>query len=128
MSYRIDPDGYCIEDGCTRPKATGEQTCSQCLRLARAAGRPEAGGPEAGGPEGDGAGTGTPPTAAGLSELSPEVAEFRTDEPRLPRCIAYLSKAGDVITLELTGEPRFTEADVEAVAAVLSNRKLRKAA
>jgi hypothetical protein len=34
--------------------------------------------------------------------------------------------AGDVITLELTGEPRFTEADVEAVAAILSNR--RKAA
>jgi hypothetical protein len=29
--------------------------------------------------------------------------------------------AGDVITLELTGGPRFTEADVEAVAAVLSN-------
>jgi hypothetical protein len=34
--------------------------------------------------------------------------------------------AGDVITLELTGEPKFTEADVEAIAGLLSN--LRKAA
>jgi len=97
MSYKIDPAGYCAEDGCRRPKATGERVCSQCLRLARS-----------------------------IRELSPEVEEFLADEPKLPRCIAYLSRAGDVITLELTGEPRFTEADVEAVAAALS--KLRKAA
>lgn len=102
MPYKIDPDGYCSKEGCRRPKATGEQVCSQCLRLARAAG-------------------------AGVTrELAPEVQEFLADEPRLPRCIAYLSRAGDVITLELTGEPKFTEADVEAVAAALSN--LKKAA
>ncbi|MDQ6803910.1 MAG: hypothetical protein M3065_02835 [Actinomycetota bacterium] len=45
------------------------------------------------------------------------------DQPRPPRCVAYLSIAGDVITLGLTGEPRFTEADVEAVADVLANRR-----
>jgi hypothetical protein len=50
-------------------------------------------------------------------ELVPEVQEFLADEPKPPCCIAYLSRAGDVITLELTGEPRFTEAGVEAVAA-----------
>jgi hypothetical protein len=102
MSYKINPEGYCITDGCTRPKATGEQVCSQCQRLTRAIGGPELGG-------GDG----------GTSPREPV-------EPKLPRCVAYLSQAGDVITLELTGEPRFTEADVEAVAAVLSN--LKKAA
>jgi hypothetical protein len=59
-------------------------------------------------------------------ELVPEIQEFLADEGKPPRCIAYLSRAGDVITLELTGEPRFTEADVEAVAAALSN--LRRAA
>jgi hypothetical protein len=107
MSYKIDPEHYCVEDGCTRPKATGEQLCSQCLRLARLTGR---------------AGVGS----ASIRELTSEVQDFLADEPKPPRCIAYLSTAGDVITLELTGEPKFTEADVEAVAAVLSN--LRKAA
>jgi hypothetical protein len=101
MSYRIDPSQYCTEDGCTRPKATGEQVCSQCLRLARAMGRPE-----------------------DFREL-PEARELLAPEAKPPRCVAYLSRAGDVITLELTGEPRFTEADVEAVAALLSN--VRKA-
>jgi hypothetical protein len=98
MSYKINPGNYCSKDGCTRPKATGELVCSQCLRLARATSR----------------------------ELAPEVEQLLADEPKPPRCIAYLSTAGDVITLELTGEPKFTEADVAAVAAVLSN--LRKAA
>lgn len=102
MSYKIDPHDYCSVEGCTRPKATGEHACSQCLRLTRATGAPE------------------------IRELAPEVDEFLADEPKPPRCIAYLSRAGDVITLELTGEPRFTEADVEAVAAALST--LRKAA
>jgi hypothetical protein len=106
MTYRIDPDAYCTADGCTRPKATGEQTCSQCLRLAGAAGHPES----------DGEG-------ASPSEPSVQARELLAGEPRLPRCIAYLSRAGDVITLELTGEPKFTEADVVAAAAALSNRK-----
>jgi hypothetical protein len=108
MSYKIDPNGYCITDGCTRPKAPGEEVCSLCW-VQRT--DPEAGcgssGPDA-------------------RELKPEVLDFLADESKLPRCVAYLSKAGDVITLELTGEPRFTEADVELVAAALSN--LRKAA
>lgn len=42
---------------------------------------------------------------------------------KLPRCVAYLSRTDDVITLELTGEPRFTEADVEIVAAALGRRR-----
>ncbi|HEY5318658.1 MAG TPA: hypothetical protein VIJ20_11785 [Solirubrobacteraceae bacterium] len=108
MSYRIDPDGYCIVDGCGRPKAPGEEVCSLCLVK-----HPDA---EAG----------MRSTAAAPRELKPEVLDVLANEANLPRCIAYLSKAGDVITLELTGEPRFTEADVELVAAALSN--LRKAA
>jgi hypothetical protein len=110
MSYKIDPDSYCTEDGCTRPKATGEQVCSQCQRLSRAMGRIEVSGDNSLSPR----------------EVPDQVTEFRGQERRPPRCVAYLSLAGDVITLELTGEPKFTEADVEAVAAVLSN--LKKAA
>jgi hypothetical protein len=113
MSYRIDPDRYCSADGCTRPRSEGEELCTQCSRLARAVGRPVETAAES-------------DSAGGVRELSPEVLEFLADEPKLPRCVAYLSRAGDVITLELTGEPKFTEADVEAIAALLSN--MRKAA
>jgi hypothetical protein len=97
MSYRIDPNGYCATEGCTRPRATGEEVCSQCSRLGRAVGTPSAGVPKS------------------------SSAQTLEGEAKPPRCVAYLSMAGDVITLELTGGPRFTEADVEAVAAVLSN-------
>jgi hypothetical protein len=108
MSYRIDPSDICVTEGCRRPKATGETVCSQCSRLARATGRDVK---ALGSPISDASLTAPPPLASGA---------------KAPRCVAYLSMAGDVITLELTGEPRFTEADVEAVAAMLSNR--RKAA
>lgn len=104
MSYKIDPNEYCTEAGCTRPKASGEQVCSQCSRLARATGSSDR------------------TSAEDAPEGSPAAEEFEV-EPRAPRCIAYLSITGDVITLELTGEPKFTEADIEAVAALLSNRK-----
>ena len=108
MSYRVDPNDYCATDGCHRPKATGEQVCSQCSRLARA--------------------VGSDPDDLGSSmyDVALEPAPPASGLPRPPRCVAYLSMAGDVITLELTGEPRFTDADVEAVAAALRNR--RKAA
>jgi hypothetical protein len=108
MSYRIDPANYCAEDGCGRPKVTGEELCALCL--ARTA------DPEAG----------TMSAASGPGRPTPELPNLLGDEAKLPRCVAYLSKAGDVITLELTGEPKFTEADVELVAAALSN--LRKTA
>lgn len=36
-------------------------------------------------------------------------------EGKVPRCIAYLSESGDIITLELTSGPKFTERDVEAI-------------
>lgn len=101
MTYRIDPNEYCTTEGCTRPKATGEWVCSQCSRLARATGSRE----------------------LPSSDTTPAARQILADEPELPRCIAYLSMDGDVITLELTGEPRFTEADVEAVAYLLANRR-----
>jgi len=66
--------------------------------------------------------TTTPGAAPGPRELAPELKDFLRAELRPPRCVAYLSQAGDVITLELTSEPKFTAADVEAVAAALSNR------
>ena len=113
MSYRIDPNRYCVADGCTRPKATGEEVCSPCSRLARATGA-EVGS------------TGARNSAAGLRERAPDFKVGLAGEPGLPRCVAYLSLTRDVITLELTGEPRFTEEDVQAIAAALSNR--RKAA
>jgi hypothetical protein len=103
MSYKIDPNRYCTVEACSRPKAPGEEVCSLCrVRTTDAH------------------------TDTGSRELAPEALEFLADEAKLPRCVAYLSKAGDVITLELTGEPKFTEADVELVAAALSN--MRKAA
>ncbi|MDQ6779339.1 MAG: hypothetical protein M3071_24635 [Actinomycetota bacterium] len=108
MSYKIDPDGYCTTEGCGRPKSSGEEVCALCLVRTT--------DPEAGYGSAD----------SSPRELKPEVMDFLADEAKLPRCIAYLSKAGDVITLELTGEPKFTEADVELVASALSN--LRKAA
>ena len=39
MSYWIDPSLYCSEWSCTRPKATGREYCTPCIRLARAVGR-----------------------------------------------------------------------------------------
>jgi hypothetical protein len=110
MSYRIDPAGYCTSEGCGRPKAPGEEVCSLC--------RARTSDPEAG----YGSGSGD----ASARELKPEIMDFLADEAKLPRCVAYLSRAGDVITLELTGEPKFTEADVEIVASALSN--MRRAA
>jgi hypothetical protein len=104
MSYKIDPANYCAEEGCSRPKVTGEELCALCL--ARTS-DPEAGLTSAPSPA---------PKA-----LDP--ADFAANEAKLPRCVAYLSKGGDVITLELTGEPKFTEADVALVAAALSNRR-----
>ena len=105
MSYRIDPDGYCIADGCSRPKAPGEDVCSLCV--ARTS------DPEAG----------TTSAATRAPEPEDDALDSSALEAKLPRCVAYLSKAGDVITLELTGEPRFTEADVELVASALSRRR-----
>jgi hypothetical protein len=105
MSYKINPDGYCIVDGCSRPKATGEEFCPLCsVRIADAD-------------------DGIASAAAAPRELKPEVLDYLADEAKLPRCVAYLSQAGDVITLELTGEPKFTEADVELVASALTLRK-----
>lgn len=109
MSYSIDPDRYCSAEGCTRPKATGETVCSPCSRLARAVGA-QGGSTDDSGP------------ATGLRDLPPDSQASLPAGPDLPRCVAYLSLARDVITLELTGAPSFTEADVQAIAAVLSNR------
>jgi hypothetical protein len=39
VSYWINPDLYCSEGPCTRPKATGRAYCTPCIRLARAVGR-----------------------------------------------------------------------------------------
>jgi hypothetical protein len=39
VSYKIDPDLYCSEGRCKRPKATHRQYCTPCIRLARAVGR-----------------------------------------------------------------------------------------
>lgn len=39
MSYHIDPDLYCSERRCKRPKETGRQYCTPCIKLARAVGR-----------------------------------------------------------------------------------------
>ncbi|HWF34113.1 MAG TPA: hypothetical protein VG295_02045 [Solirubrobacteraceae bacterium] len=72
------------------------------------------------------AGTGSSAPSLVEPDFEPKILDLPADESKLPRCIAYLSKAGDVITLELTGEPKFTEADVELVATALS--KFRKAA
>ena len=104
MSYKINPDGYCMADGCSRPRATGEELCPLCS--ARSS------DPEAG----------TGSTALGEREFKATVEDYVADEAKLPRCVAYLSKAGDVITLELTGEPKFTEADVALVASALTLR------
>lgn len=39
MSYKINPDLYCSEGRCKRPKATHREYCTPCIRLARAVGR-----------------------------------------------------------------------------------------
>jgi hypothetical protein len=108
MSYWIDPNSRCETEGCTRPKATGEAVCSQCSRLARLTGTPVS------------------PLRPGRRDSAPRAPATPGEESKPPRCIAYLSLARDVITLELTGEPKFTEADVEAVTRALS--RLGKAA
>jgi hypothetical protein len=104
MSYKIDPANYCAEEGCGRPKVSGEELCALCL--ARTS-DPEAGLTSAPSP----------------SPEAPDPVDLAANEANLPRCVAYLSKHGDVITLELTGEPKFTEADVALVATALSNRR-----
>jgi hypothetical protein len=103
MSYRIDPDRICSNKGCTRPRATGEEVCSQCARLARAVGAA--------------ADTVTFPR----KYRAPEARRNPSSLPTPPRCTAYLSTAGDVITLKLTGGGRFTQAEVEAITRLLSH-------
>ncbi|HWF50703.1 MAG TPA: hypothetical protein VG294_08690 [Solirubrobacteraceae bacterium] len=39
MSYSIDPVLYCSETRCKRPKETGREYCTPCIKLARAVGR-----------------------------------------------------------------------------------------
>lgn len=39
MSYWINPDLYCSEWPCTRPKATGREYCTPHIQLAKAVGR-----------------------------------------------------------------------------------------
>ena len=39
VSYWINPDLYCSEERCRRPKATHREYCTPCIRLARAVGR-----------------------------------------------------------------------------------------
>jgi predicted RNA polymerase sigma factor len=39
VSYWINPDLYCSEGCCRRPKASGREYCTACIRLARAVGR-----------------------------------------------------------------------------------------
>lgn len=39
MPVHINPDDYCSQPDCTRPRATGEDLCSPCSRLARSVGR-----------------------------------------------------------------------------------------
>jgi hypothetical protein len=39
VSYKIDPDLYCSEGGCKRPRAAGRDYCTPCIKLARAVGR-----------------------------------------------------------------------------------------
>ena len=109
MPWRIDPGNVCATVGCRRPRATDEPVCTPCSRLARAAGRID--------------------RAASSTAIDPHVPEavsepggFAAAEGRPPRCIAYLSRDGDVITLELTGDPKFTERDVRAAVAALSRR------
>jgi predicted RNA polymerase sigma factor len=39
VSYYVNPDLYCSEGRCKRPKATGRDYCTPCIKLARAVGR-----------------------------------------------------------------------------------------
>ena len=39
MSYRVNPDLYCTEGRCMRPKDTGREYCTPHIKLARAVGR-----------------------------------------------------------------------------------------
>lgn len=103
MSYRIDPKLQCIVPGCQRPKRAGEEKCTDCWRLARAFGRRD----------------------FDFDFDDYEVAEVEAVQAiaRAPRCVVYLSQSCDVITLELTGEPKFTDADVERIAATMKKRR-----
>jgi hypothetical protein len=46
VSYKINPDLYCSEGRCKRPKASGREYCTPCIKLARAVGRRLADEPE----------------------------------------------------------------------------------
>lgn len=39
MSYWINPHLYCSDGWCRRPKETGREYCTPCIKLARAVGR-----------------------------------------------------------------------------------------
>jgi hypothetical protein len=39
LSYKVNPDLYCSDKGCTRPKETGRQYCTPSIKLAKAVGR-----------------------------------------------------------------------------------------
>jgi hypothetical protein len=39
VSYWINPDLYCSESRCKRPKETSREYCTPCIKLARAVGR-----------------------------------------------------------------------------------------
>jgi hypothetical protein len=65
--------------------------------------------------------------SAGPDEWSTEpggqtISASESTPANLPRCVAYLSTAGDVITLELAGQPEFTQADVRTVVQALQGR------
>jgi hypothetical protein len=110
MPSSINPDLRCEEEGCGRPRQMGSDLCVMCgLKngqvARRIAEREEA--------------------AEAISSQSLFKSLFTGDsiDAKLPRCVVYLSQAGDVITLELTGEPRFTEVDVDLCAKALTRRR-----
>jgi hypothetical protein len=114
MSYRVNPDHICETEGCRAPRVIGSDLCSACARCkgqvaARIAERADEIAAR---------------DAMAEGVLHPAAADLLggQGEARPPRCVAYLSRAGDVITLELTGEPRFTEADVDLCAKALARK------
>ena len=108
MPASINPDLYCETAGCRAPREMGSDLCSRCGRLGgeitrRLAEREE--------------------DSAGISSQPTPLRTPIDIEAKPPRCIAYLSQAGDVITLELLREPRFTEVDVELCAKALMRKR-----